>query len=500
MGRRRGTKRTASTSRVTPRQTRARTRELSVNSDGASTSNASYSVGASTSNASGHQRQDTGNGSMQYNNTPASTSQGSNRSTQSNVVRNRQPSVVRNSQSSAGSSGQSNTVDNGQSNVGQVDQAQNRPTMNSGGDHGPLMDNASRGPANQLVDGGASTGNATSGTSNVANQALSGRSRSEAGNHGNVSVGSMNSACGTLAMNNVGVQNGTSGANMSVSGGAVGLPGNGVVTMNGVPGAVVSGGEHTVGNMNVLLQNPNNTGLLALTSVCSPVGANVPQTLKEKIIKGEYIELGQLLETSMPKKVSNFTLNMNNEGQIVWEDCRPKRRITSIHAWTTAFIIFSGVFLEAHPHRTQELLKYMSLIRTAAARYQGYGWREYDRQWRLRQASQPLRSWAAIDSELWSLYAASGLPVQYTRQNIRGVSHPNTTAFSTTSFRGPGPVRSQNTKMLPGQQGRTNRNTFNQVCFAFNAAGCGRNPCKFQHSCTKCRGADHGAATCKKSS
>jgi hypothetical protein len=106
---------------------------------------------------------------------------------------------------------------------------------------------------------------------------------------------------------------------------------------------------------------------------------------------------------------------MNDQGQLVWEDCRPKQQVTSIHNWTSAFLIFSAIFLEAHPHRTQELLKYASLIRTAAARYQGWGWREYDKQFRMRQQIQPQRSWASIDNELWTLYAATTASSQYVR-------------------------------------------------------------------------------------
>ena len=276
--------------------------------------------------------------------------------------------------------------------------------------------------------------------------------------------------------------------------------------------------QNVVGNVGLLSglhgQSQVNMSLNALTTVCAPLGVGVPQNLKEKIVKGEFIELGQLLDATEPKKVFNFTLNMNNKGQLLWEDGRPKRRITSIHMWTNAFLIFSAVFLEAHPHRTQELLKYMSLVRTAASRYQGFGWRDYDKHFRMRQQVQPLRSWASIDSELWSLYAASGPVMQYgyastastttsSSSNVSGSAGigPMRSSFrkpSQFTFSKPSPFTFRTGGNAPRQQFST-QGPFGPTCFAFNGAGCARAQCRFQHKCFKCKGTGHGAASCKTS-
>lgn len=147
-----------------------------------------------------------------------------------------------------------------------------------------------------------------------------------------------------------------------------------------------------------------------LTSVCSPLGMSLPQSLKIKIINSEYVDFPYLLEKSenMGHDENEFALSVGSNGQLQWQCSKPKRSINSVHQWTSAFLIYSAVFLGAHPKRTQELLKYAYLIRTAAARHEGWGWRSYDIQFRLRQQSQPQRSWASIDGELWSLYVTSG--------------------------------------------------------------------------------------------
>ena len=232
-----------------------------------------------------------------------------------------------------------------------------------------------------------------------------------------------------------------------------------------------------------------NSSMSALTSVCAPLGISVPQKLREKILKGEYIELGQLLHSDFSNG-GKFTLNVNDEGKLMWEDAKVKSRITSIQSWTDAFLIFSAVYLEGQPKRAQELLKYMSIVRTAAQRYQGYGWREYDKLFRMRHQLQPLRSWATIDSELWSLYAAVGTPWQHSPGNFWGNS-------GQSSFRRPMHPNFQRFKQSGSKA--NSRGPLDKICFSYNAAGCSRANCRFKHTCAKCKSGGHGARDCKAS-
>jgi hypothetical protein len=109
-----------------------------------------------------------------------------------------------------------------------------------------------------------------------------------------------------------------------------------------------------------------------LTSICSALGAHLPQSIVNKIVGGEYVEFASLLDRSdnMDGENGGMTLSLS-QGSFVWAESKPKRVIHSIHVWTDAFFIFSSVFLKAHPLRAQELLKSASLIRTAASRFGG---------------------------------------------------------------------------------------------------------------------------------
>ena len=74
------------------------------------------------------------------------------------------------------------------------------------------------------------------------------------------------------------------------------------------------------------------------------------------------------------------------------------------------FSDFASIYLACHPTKARQLLKYASIIRSAAFRHAGFGWRDYDVQFRLRQARVPNRSWASIDAELW--LTLLGAPIQ----------------------------------------------------------------------------------------
>ena len=67
-----------------------------------------------------------------------------------------------------------------------------------------------------------------------------------------------------------------------------------------------------------------------------------------------------------------------------------------------------AIYATRHPARFLELLKYAEIVRTAAVQFPGLGWRNYDKQFRLRMEKNPSRSWATMDMELWVTVAAAG--------------------------------------------------------------------------------------------
>ena len=203
-----------------------------------------------------------------------------------------------------------------------------------------------------------------------------------------------------------------------------------------------------------LFQLPSlDLGCQALPSVHSHIGFHVTQTVKDKIIQGQYVELAALLDNTGQGVQTGHRLVVSGSGQITVAQ-QSARRISGIEEWSDAFLVYSSIFLAAHPHRIQEVLKYFSTIRLAAGRHSGQGWLSYDHQFRLRLGYNPTASFGIIDQELWLLCM--------------------------------GP-----SKLHTSDQGY-------KRCFDFNFSGsCNRNICPYKHICVNCSGS-HPSIQCRR--
>ena len=74
---------------------------------------------------------------------------------------------------------------------------------------------------------------------------------------------------------------------------------------------------------------------------------------------------------------------MDTEGQLVAQ-FKSVAKIDSIDNWTEAFLILASIYLESHPNKTQQILKYMHDIRLDAKTPKG--WVVYDELYRLKMS------------------------------------------------------------------------------------------------------------------
>lgn len=185
---------------------------------------------------------------------------------------------------------------------------------------------------------------------------------------------------------------------------------------------------------------------ILISKASDDMGCNVPQTIKQKIIAGEYIDLALLLTNSQSSTDTHKITFV--QGELLVQPKQQQQKITSIELWTDAFITYMSIYCKTHSEAYADLLKYMSTIRLGAKRSSA-GWKLYDEQFRLRQSHDPSNSWAVIDAELWLIYMNSSLT-------------PSTGT------------------------GLVNRV---QKCYAYNYNGvCGRQVCHYSHSCIRCFG------------
>ncbi|CAG2258146.1 unnamed protein product [Mytilus edulis] len=181
--------------------------------------------------------------------------------------------------------------------------------------------------------------------------------------------------------------------------------------------------EHSLGNTNGAsnFTMPFSTfdHPVQIPSMHANIAFNVSQSIREKIMKSEFIDLGILLANNTQQATQKLVFR---GGEFIVQTENLQNKIGSIDQWTSAFIIFVSVYCTVHSGRLQELLKYMSVVRLGAKRNpNNLGWKLYDEQFRLRKALDPASSWAIVDSELWLLYMADSSGTQ----NLEVVSSGN---------------------------------------------------------------------------
>ena len=250
--------------------------------------------------------------------------------------------------------------------------------------------------------------------------------------------------------------------------------------------AVVSEGESSNVREEANISLPAEEGPQPLLSVCDSLGLHLSVAVKDKIQKGEFVNLGALIlpPGSSPSSIS-FAIARQGDNIVLGPQTAKPPTVDSIEEWTSAFMVYMSVYLEVHGSRAIEMLKYMDIIRGAAQQFGGKNWIIYDEQFRIKQARYPTKSWATIDSELWLRVLAVPNPHSF---------RPSRSQFEIGSQRQFRPT-SLNRSGFSQQQGRT---ATVGMCFAYNRNGfCNRQNCQFAHKCSQCKKSGHPFITCQ---
>lgn len=194
----------------------------------------------------------------------------------------------------------------------------------------------------------------------------------------------------------------------------------------------------------------------SVPSVQSALGCHLTQAQKERIKVGNYIDLAMLLDVPLTASSDKKIFTLNESGELTLQT-NQKQKIDTISKWTDAFIIYMSIYLESHPEKAQDLLKYMQSVRLGASRH-STGWLQYDQQFRLRMMAEPSKSWAAVDFELWLLYMG---PLHQPA--------PFAPVYNKASLK---------------------------KCYDFNYTKCLRPACQYKHSCIYCN-FDHPCRSCQ---
>ena len=201
------------------------------------------------------------------------------------------------------------------------------------------------------------------------------------------------------------------------------------------------------------------------------VTCHIDSNLRDKIGRGEFIELERLL----PKNRSQImNTNGNSEIQIVKRDgskyiipdsAGKDNKINGVRRWEQAFRVYAAVYSEINPQRAPEIWQYVHVINTASVSYTWENVAYYDYTFRQLMERKPHRSWAKIYTQMWNLAMTDH--VHKFTQNNGGTKHDSPK---------------------------------DRYCWRFNKGRCSKWNCKFEHRCKvkDCGSYSHGASQCNK--
>ena len=149
----------------------------------------------------------------------------------------------------------------------------------------------------------------------------------------------------------------------------------------------------------------------------------IPHSVSEKIRRGEFIHLDQLLPNNVPSEVTtSYSLsldsnNTNSTPRICVSNSlqNTKNKIFDLFTWQLTWTLFCQAFLIFNADFAQQLIKYQLFIAQLASSYNFQAWYSYDQAFRLFLAINPeqrsLENWLSLGKEALVLYCnAVNLP------------------------------------------------------------------------------------------
>ena len=204
---------------------------------------------------------------------------------------------------------------------------------------------------------------------------------------------------------------------------------------------------------------------------------HISQNLKNKIAKGEYVDLEQLVPKDKygrfidTREESRVEL-VSKEGHTYFKSMK-ESQINGLRKWEQAFRVYAAIYTENNPKRSVEIWQYMHVINVAASSFQWENVANYDLTFRQLMSYKPHRSWAKIYNQGWNLAMRDPL------------SRNNT-------------ANQQNNSNHRASQGNGRRDWRDDCCWKYNRNRCHKLECRYDHRCSYCGRWNHGFYNCHK--
>ena len=233
--------------------------------------------------------------------------------------------------------------------------------------------------------------------------------------------------------------------------------------------------------------------------------APVPAKLVAKILKGDFVDMAELLRDN---------LEAQRRGILQDPACRDptpstvklnRREIPDVLSWVQCFGIYMAVVASKQPEKLRQLLAYQTLIVREARRCGGRGWLAYDTMFRQQAAGDSKADWSKLNNSLYAgtFMTQSGkgkscllcLESDHSEEEcaLARPKPPHDARSSGGSAPGGRPTN------YSGGGGRAYRGREKPVCFSYNRGECTHPYCHYNHVCLKCGSRSHPVVRCQAS-
>ena len=259
------------------------------------------------------------------------------------------------------------------------------------------------------------------------------------------------------------------------------------------------GGTGVMLPASLVQQSSEGTGgeLQPVSNSTVPGLALIPPKLVQKILKGEFVDMYELLPE---------TWRAEEPRDSCCRSSRPKRGlVTDISLWTECYASLVAVLTTMHPDKAPHFMGYLRTIVRASRNFEGTAWASYDAAYHRQAANRHSLDWATIDPTIYNeAFTGRARPLprcryclaetheardcQYApREDPPRVKYPRSAAWGTA----------------PSQcQDRSSQRSI-KLCELYNSAEgnrCTFKWCRFAHVCAKCRRGPHPASECNRGS
>ncbi len=224
----------------------------------------------------------------------------------------------------------------------------------------------------------------------------------------------------------------------------------------------------------------------------------VPAMLVKRILKGEYIDMAELLRDNVEAERRRVS---GNEGSQVPRSGR--RELPDFESWLQCFSSYAALVCQMYPQKARELWAYQAMMVSEHRKCGGRGWLLYDSAFRQQITSLKEVDFSKINQ---SLYSTTFLAYGGRRQcctHCMLSDHPTEECalhpgrdvpvvqiqdqYSKRARRPDGSGGSSDHLRRAGRRG---------ACYAYNDGRCSLPYCRFEHVCSLC-GGNHRRTACR---